>query len=192
MTFKAVEPNHQKIKEANLKAKESAERKKKRSSSEESNYVQVDNKKRKKKDDRVVRPKKFISAYHAFIREQSLKASGKEKNAGSGSPLKHWSSIWQRMTDDEKRPYEVESNKDKLRKEREDRELEQQGYFTLKDGTKSTDLKPKPKPEAPKLGVKRCRGRPRKGKADVEPLLDNKEISKVVSDFKSAIRNKQL
>lgn len=153
----------------------------------------MDDKKRKKKDDGVVRPKKFISAYHAFIREQSLKASAKEKSAGSvGSPLKHLSAVWQRMTDDEKKPYELESKKDKLRKERQDRELEQQGYFTLKDGTKSTDLKPKPKPEGPKLGVKRGRGRPRKDKADVEPLLDNEEINKVVSDFKNAIRSKQL
>lgn len=78
------------------------------------------------------------------------------------------------MTEEEKEPYELDSQKDKQRKERQEKELEEKGYFTLEDGTKSTDCPvpvknkiksnksgAKPKEDADQPVVKRGRGRPR-------------------------------
>lgn len=47
---------------------------------------------------------------------------------------------WKQMAAPDKEQYEELAQKDKLRQERQEEELEEKEYFTMADGSKSTDL----------------------------------------------------
>ena len=47
--------------------------------------------------------------------------------------------MWNNMSDEQKEPFNKLAQADKERYDRQKQELDTQGYFTLDDGTKSTD-----------------------------------------------------
>ena len=59
---------------------------------------------------------------------------------------------WSTMSVEEKKPYVDKSEADKVRFNNQTSELKSKGYFTLEDGTKSTDFRPK---EPKMVGKKR-------------------------------------
>ena len=56
--------------------------------------------------------------------------------------------MWAVMSDSDKQPYVDMVAQDRLRYKDQRRELLTKGYFTLEDGSKSTDSKNQPKPQA--------------------------------------------
>jgi hypothetical protein len=48
--------------------------------------------------------------------------------------------MWKALSEEEKKPFILESEKDKIRFEKESNDLQKLGYFIDKNGVKSTDL----------------------------------------------------
>lgn len=57
--------------------------------------------------------------------------------------------IWRSMSEKDKQPYEKMHQDDVKRFEKETAEFKKKGWFTMQDGTKSTDLEVKKKKKAP-------------------------------------------
>ena len=81
-------------------------------------------------------PKRAGSSWQFFNSEKvkELYAAGNGKNAFSVS-----SEAWKQMDEEEKAPYEKKSQDDKARFNDQVAELSKHGYFTLADGSKTTD-----------------------------------------------------
>ena len=94
-----------------------------------------------------LQPKRAMSAYMYFNVECSSEI--RAKNPGVVMPMgevsKAVSDKWGSMTDAQKQPYEDRSAADKKRQEKQLEELNKKGYFTLDDGSKSTDEQNVPK-----------------------------------------------
>ena len=77
------------------------------------------------------------------------------------------------MTEKQKSPYEKKAQKDKEREDKQARELHKLGYYTLEDGTKSTD------PENAKLlKVKKKLLRSKSSASSKDEKLDKKSAPK--------------
>ena len=63
------------------------------------------------------------------------------KTSKIGDAAKLLGEKWQKMSDDQKQPYTKMSTADGLRHDKHVEELKEKGYFTLEDGSKSTDPK---------------------------------------------------
>lgn len=82
-------------------------------------------------------PKKASTSWIFFNIKVSAKfrAEGKIKEAFTLS-----SEAWQKSTEEQKAPYLKMANEDQKRVVRQTDELKKRGYYTLNDGSKSTDF----------------------------------------------------
>jgi len=82
-----------------------------------------------------------MSAYMFFNVEYSavIRAKNPDVMMPMGEVSKLVSEKWAAMSDAEKQPYENKNAADKKRHEKQLDLLNQKGYFTLEDGSKSTD-----------------------------------------------------
>jgi hypothetical protein len=74
--------------------------------------------------------------------------------ASAASSIKILGQLWQEMTDAQKKPYADLRDKDLLRFQKQTKEFSAKGYFTLEDGSKSTDQLPKVKGKLVKSSTK--------------------------------------
>ena len=77
-----------------------------------------------------------MTAWVIYNSEASKKfsAEGKRKEAFMLA-----SEAWKNSTEEEKQPYIKRANEEKRRVDKQKEEISLQGYYTLRDGTKSTD-----------------------------------------------------
>jgi hypothetical protein len=82
-----------------------------------------------------------MSAYMFFNVEYSavIRAKNPDVTMPMGEVSKLVSEKWAAMSDAEKQPYENKNAADKKRHEKQLELLNKKGYFTLEDGSKSTD-----------------------------------------------------
>lgn len=102
-------------------------------------------------DDTHPPPKRAISAWAYFNSKMAAQFAkeGKQKEA-----FQLASDLWNKMTEAEKKPYNDMNAKDKARQEKQAAELKKHGYYTLEDGSKSTDSQ-----NAALLKVKKKKGK---------------------------------
>ena len=92
-----------------------------------------------------VKPKKNCIPFMFFVKEKS-KAILVEHNCKSAAgSLKILGEMWGKMSDEDKTPYTEQSAKDKQRQLAQIKEMEENGFFIMADGSKSTDHVKKPK-----------------------------------------------
>ena len=98
-------------------------------------------------------PKRPSTAWIFFNTEVSAKLRAEGTHA-QAEIFKLASEAWNKCSEEEKAPYEERAAEDKLRAGRQAKELAEHGYYTLEDGSKSTDEKNKSL-----LKVKKKRGK---------------------------------
>jgi hypothetical protein len=88
-------------------------------------------------------PKKVSVPFMYLVKEKSGQVIKEQGFKNCGPALKFLGTVWANMSDEEKQPYVDLSEQDAKRQANQYDELAQKGYFTLEDGTKSSDLPPK-------------------------------------------------
>jgi len=86
-----------------------------------------------------VLPKKVTSAYFFFNSQYIKSVREKDTNISQTEGAKMAGTKWGSMTEKEKAPYEKLAADDKIRFDKQTKELESKGWFKMEDGTKSTD-----------------------------------------------------
>lgn len=147
-------------------------------------------KKKKAKADTVesepedLQPKRVMSAYMFFNTKFSaqIRESKPGETLSMGVVSKAVSEKWNAMTEEEKAPFEQLSLKDAGRRDKQLAELTQRGYFTLEDGSKSTDEKNVPKK---RKSMKATKSMLDKSKSEEE--LKTQKPRKTVKEVKEAV-----
>ena len=95
-------------------------------------------------------PKKVCSPYTFFVKTKVTEVKAQlssepncqtQKSEIGQSVVKALAALWKKMSDQDKQPYVEMEKQDKVRRERQLREAETQGFFILEDGTKSNEQK---------------------------------------------------
>lgn len=130
----------------------------KRSTSPEKKHKKVGKGKDEEENDKGKKPPRAVSSYLYYTTEQIplVKETQKLSHKEAFSQV---AGAWGKLTEQQKQPYTDLANKDKARYEKQRKEFEVKGYYTLEDGSKSTDLdkpgdKRKPKDDKPTAGKK--------------------------------------
>ena len=87
-------------------------------------------------------PKKVCHPYLFFVKLKSadaMKQMPEDGKKGASGITKHLSGLWAKMTEQEKQPYVDMQTHDRVRRDRQLKEVETQGWFTLENGTKSNE-----------------------------------------------------
>ena len=92
----------------------------------------------------VLKPKKGTSAWIYFNTETVAKLK-QEKGLEQKQAFAKSAEMWKALSDDDKKPYNDKATADEKRYKDQLAELEEKGYFTMPDGTKSTDQYVDPK-----------------------------------------------
>lgn len=92
----------------------------------------------------VLKPKKGTSAWIYFNTETVAKLK-EQKSMEQKQAFAKSAEIWKSMSDTEKEPYNAKSKADEQRYKDQIAELEEKGYFTMADGSKSVDQYVDPK-----------------------------------------------
>jgi len=91
----------------------------------------------------TILPKKALSAYSFFQSSQLKSIKEKEKLETFGEVQKRSGEIWNALSTQQKKPYEKLHQEDVERFTRQMKEWKDNGFFTMDDGSKSTDHKKK-------------------------------------------------
>jgi len=86
-----------------------------------------------------VLPKKATSAYFFFNVQYIKSVREKDANISQTEGAKLAGTKWGTMSEKEKAPFDKQAADDKVRFEKQTKELETKGWFKMEDGTKSTD-----------------------------------------------------
>lgn len=88
-----------------------------------------------------MRPKKAMVAFMFLVKTMSkqVMAENKEECKSAAGAIKILGERWRNMTAEEKAPYVKMSEDDKLRHDKQLLDFNKQGWFTLADGSKSSD-----------------------------------------------------
>lgn len=100
--------------------------------------VKKEKKPRPDTDYEPLKPKKATSAYMFFATEYSAILRN-EKNYSVVDAIKGAGVAWNNLKDTDKAKYEAMSKADQERFKKQTEEMQAKGYFTLEDGSKSTD-----------------------------------------------------
>ena len=91
-------------------------------------------------------PKASPLAYTLFINERRVAVIKEMQNAEKKLSIKQIArkhrSEWLHLEENEKKKYQAVVDKEKKRAEKQKKEMEDKGFFTLTNGTKSSDLSP--------------------------------------------------
>ena len=121
-------------------------------------------------------PKASPLAYTMFISERKQEIHKAQEKMTEGKPLsvkqiaQKLKSEWKHLEPEAKQKYLAVVEKENKRFDMQRKEMEDKGYFTLTDGTKSTDI---PEPET-ELMAKRKSNTP----AKIEPKVETKPEAK--------------
>lgn len=85
-------------------------------------------------------PKKVSNPYMCFLKANRSKLQEQNPDFGATQMFALVGETWREMTAEQKYPYILQSEKDKLRYNEQMQEYEEKGYFTLADGSKSNDV----------------------------------------------------
>ena len=91
----------------------------------------------------VVLPKRPLSAYLFFTSANLEDVKARENIATHTDAMRRCGALWSGMTDEEKLKYEQQHQQDAKRQEKQLADLNKHGFFTMEDGSKSTDHVPK-------------------------------------------------
>jgi hypothetical protein len=80
-----------------------------------------------------------------LVKEKAKETMTEHKCPTAAGALKILGEVWRNMPDSQKQKYVKLSEADKVRQQNQMKELDDNGYFTLDDGTLSSSLKPKVK-----------------------------------------------
>ena len=105
---------------------------------------ELPNSKSRKKSEKPNQPKKAKTSYMCFMQENAKKTMEELKTTKCSDAAKLLGERWQKMSDQEKKPYVEMVKADVARYEKQMKEFKELGYFTLEDGSKSTDPKKPP------------------------------------------------
>lgn len=94
--------------------------------------------KKEKEDPNVVKPTRAISSY-IFFSNETIPKLKEEKKIAHKDAMGEAGKIWNKMSDDEKKPFDKMHEEDVKRYEKQLKELKDKGYFIMADGTKSSD-----------------------------------------------------
>jgi len=89
-----------------------------------------------------LQPKKSTGPFSFFLAD-NMKSLVHDHKLTHPEAMKKAGVLWNEMTDEAKKPFVERSVGDKKRRELQLEELKSKGYFTLLDGTISTDVVPK-------------------------------------------------
>jgi hypothetical protein len=125
----------------------------------------------------VCKPKPAQSAYFYFSNEYiaKLREKSTDGDVKQTDYMKMAGTKWSTMTDEQKKPYEVLNEADKVRLEKQKAEIEKKGFFILADGSKSTDEKNIPKKKTKRL--RKSLSEDRESKEEAKP--QKKPIRKI-------------
>ena len=98
----------------------------------------------KKEDDGSVKPTKGASAY-LFYNTETVERLKKEEGLSHKEAFTKSGQLWQGLSEDDKAPWAKLAAADAERHAAQCKELEENGFFIMKDGTKSSDHKKKAK-----------------------------------------------
>lgn len=87
-----------------------------------------------------VKPKRPMSAYFFFANENRLKLKEKNPDMNIKDIARANSAAWKELSAEDRKPYNAMVSKDRIRYEKELKQLDELGYFFNSDGVKSTDL----------------------------------------------------
>jgi len=96
--------------------------------------------------DDTVKPKKATTAW-LFFHKENYEPTRKELNDTKSCTevMKKNAEKWGASTPQQKKKYVAMAEKDQARHDKQVEEMKSKGYFTMEDGTKSTDSEPKSK-----------------------------------------------
>lgn len=145
-----------------------------------------------------LQPKRPINTYFHFSIEASKEIREKNPSLSVGEVAKAVKVKFDSLTDDQKAPYVKKNEDDKKRHQAQLDELAEKGYFTLDDGSKSTDEKNRPKPKKVSKKAKKMR-ESRSGKDDDEEEIaapkkakkNAKDHSAEIEEARVALKNKK-
>ena len=92
-----------------------------------------------------LQPKRPCSSYMYFNIEKGAEIRVEHPDWKMGEVSGEVGKLWEAISDADKKPYEALNAKSKTHHEKQVAELAKKGYFTLDDGSKSTDTKNVPK-----------------------------------------------
>lgn len=104
------------------------------------NSKQLHNVKLKRKSTKPANaPKRASVPYMCFLKANHDRIKEQNPNMKQAAVVALIGKEWREMTDEQKQPYILQSEKDKIRHQNQMAEFVSKGYFTLEDGSKSTD-----------------------------------------------------
>ena len=103
----------------------------------------------KKKYGDVVLPKKPMSGYICYT-THNVNRVKEEHKIPHTEAMSKCGELWNKLPANEKKKYDDMHDKDVIRYENQLKELEKKGYFTMEDGSKSSDHTPKVKKQTAK------------------------------------------
>ena len=90
-----------------------------------------------------MKPTRPANPYIFFLKENQARVKEEHKCGAASETAKILGEQWKAMNDEQKKPYLEKQAADQTRYEAQCREMKDKGYFTLPDGSKSSDHKKK-------------------------------------------------
>ena len=95
---------------------------------------------KEKSDDGVLKPTRTLSSYIFYTKERVPEIKKKNPSMKHTEAMSQAGADWNKLSEAQKKPYEDMNKEDAKRYEKQMAEFKKKGYFTLEDGTKSSDI----------------------------------------------------
>lgn len=123
-------------------------------------------------------PPKAATTYNIF---NGLKGRELRQNNFEGSVFGEVGRLWKEMDDKAKNPYEQKAAESALQHEERKKEIAKKGYWTLEDGSKSTDKK-----NAALLKIKKKKKAVQEDDEEIKPRKNQRQAKKKVDKARSS------
>ena len=90
-----------------------------------------------------LKPKKASNPYILFLKENQARVKEQHNCGAASETAKILGEQWKAMSDEQKKPYLEMQAAEQKRFQDQSQEMKEKGYFTLPDGSKSSDHKKK-------------------------------------------------
>lgn len=92
-------------------------------------------------ESKELKPKRAVSSYIYFATQHTAKLKLLHPEVKQSDLMAMTGKKWNEMLPAERKPYDDMNASDKLRQEKQQKSLDEKGYFLLEDGSKSNDEK---------------------------------------------------